>query len=176
MWKTVNMFRRIHRLERNRKMTDLNINASAADQSKTDESSRVEQVVNHGVINQNCGNRKGMTRGFATAMTIILSLIGDIAVASWLWYQLDRFKESSDAMHQQLEAQAKEGTIWLLRDDIIKSIDYHEATKTVSPRQYKRMNDQFEYYRGIGGNHDVKDRWTTFQTDVISGKVKMTQE
>lgn len=157
-------------------MTDLNVNASASDQSRTDESSRVEKVVNNGVINQNCGNRKGLTRGFATAMTIILSLFGDIAVASWLWYQLDRFKDSSDAVHSRLETQAKEGTIWLLRDDIIKSIDYHEATKTVSPRQYKRLQDQFEYYKGIGGNHDVKDRWTTFQTGVISGRIHMTQE
>lgn len=122
-------------------MTDLNVNASASDQSRNDESSRVEQVVNHGVINQNCGNRKGMTRGFATAMTIILSLAGDIAVASWLWHKLDQLKDSSDAVHSRLEAVAKEGTIWLLRDDIVKSIDYHEATKTITPRQYKRMND-----------------------------------
>ena len=157
-------------------MTDLNVNASASDQSRNDESSRVEQVVNHGVINQNCGNRKGMTRGFATAMTIILSLIGDIAVASWLWHKLDQLKESSDAVHLRLEAQAKEGTIWLLRDDIMKTIDFHEATGRITQKQYKRLKDEYEYYVEIGGNHDVKDRWTTFKTDMISGKVKMTQE
>ena len=157
-------------------MTDLNVNASASDQSRTDESSRVEQVVNHGVINLNCGNGRWLTRGLATALTIALSLAGDVAVASWLWCKLDRLKDSSDAVHSRLEAQAKEGTIWLLRDDIIKSIDYHEATKAVSPRQYKRMNDQFEYYRRIGGNHDVKDRWTTFQTGILSGRIRMTQE
>ena len=28
--------------------------------------------------------------------------------------------------------QAKEGTIWLLRDDIIKTIEYFEATKTIT--------------------------------------------
>ena len=157
-------------------MTDLNINASASDESRTDESSRVEKVVNHGVINQNCGNRKGLTRGLATTFVLLASFVCDVAIVGVLWHKLDRFKESSDAVHSQLEAQAKEGTIWLLRDDIIKSIDYHEATKTVSPRQYKRMTDQFEYYRSIGGNHDVRDRWTTFQTGVLSGRIHMTQE
>ena len=157
-------------------MTDLNINASASDESRTDESSAVEKVVNNGVINQNCGNRKGLTRGLATVFLLLASFVCDVAVVGILWNKLDDFKKSSDAVHEKLEQQAKEGTIWLLRDDILKSIDYHNATGMVQPKQYKRLYDQFDYYETIGGNHDVKDRWTTFQTDVISGKIRMTQE
>ena len=61
---------------------------------------------------------------------------------------------------------AKEGTIWLLRDDIIKTIDFHEAKKIITPKSYKRLKDEFEYYQSIGGNHDVKERFDDFYTKI----------
>ena len=73
--------------------------------------------------------------------------------------------------------QAKEGTIWLLRDDIIKSIDFHEATKTISQKQYRRIKDEFDYYTSIGGNHDVKDRFEDFMTEIFgTGEIKMVAQ
>ena len=70
--------------------------------------------------------------------------------------------------------QAKEGTIWLLRDDIIKTIDHHEVTKTITQKQYKRVKDEDEYYTSMGGNHDVKERFDDFYTEIFgTGKIKM---
>ena len=73
--------------------------------------------------------------------------------------------------------QAKEGTIWLLRDDIIKTIDFHEATKKISQKQYKRLRDEYEYYTSIGGNHDVKDRFEDFMAEIFgAGEIKMVAQ
>ncbi len=47
--------------------------------------------------------------------------------------------KKADVTHEEMMKQAKEGTIWLLRDDIIKTIDFHEATKTISQKQYRRL-------------------------------------
>ena len=71
-------------------------------------------------------------------------------------------------------SKAKEGTIWLLRDDIIKSIDFHEATKKITQKQYKRIKDEFSYYISIGGNHDVKERFEDFYTKIFgTQEIKM---
>lgn len=67
--------------------------------------------------------------------------------------------------------QAKEGTIWLLRDDIMKSIDFFETTKMISSKQYKRLKDEYDYYISIGGNHDVKERYDDFCTKLLVTRV-----
>lgn len=67
--------------------------------------------------------------------------------------------------------QAKEGTIWILRDDLINTINFHEATKTITMKQYRRIKDEYEYYTSIGGNHDVKERFDDF-----TAKIYGTQE
>lgn len=73
--------------------------------------------------------------------------------------------------------QAKEGTIWLLRDDILKTIDYHEATLKITRKQYKRIKDEYEYYVSIGGNHDVKDRFDSFFAKIYgTGEIKMVAD
>ena len=85
--------------------------------------------------------------------------------------------KKADATHAEMMKKAKEGTIWLLRDDIIKSIDFHEAKKTITPKQYKRLKDEYEYYASIGGNHDVKERFDDFTAKIYgTGEVKMVNE
>ena len=85
--------------------------------------------------------------------------------------------KKADATHDELMKKAKEGTIWLLRDDIIKSIDFHEATKKITPKQFKRLKDEFDYYSSIGGNHDVKERFDDFTSKIYgTGEVKMVNE
>ena len=70
--------------------------------------------------------------------------------------------------------QAKEGTIWLLREDIIKSIDFYEETKKISQKQYRRIKDEYEYYNSIGGNKDVKERFEDFMAEIFgTGQIKM---
>lgn len=71
--------------------------------------------------------------------------------------------------------QAKEGTIWLLRDDIIKTIEFFEATKTITQKQYKRLKDEYNYYVSIGGNHDVKDRYDNFCMKVLAREVQLVE-
>ena len=71
--------------------------------------------------------------------------------------------------------QAKEGTIWILRDDLITTIDFHEATKTITMKQYRRIKDEYEYYVSIGGNHDVKERFDEFTAKIYgTQEIKMT--
>ena len=85
--------------------------------------------------------------------------------------------EQADTTHKEMMKKAKEGTIWLLRDDIIKSIDFHEATKKITPKQFKRLKDEFDYYASIGGNHDVKERFDDFTARIYgTGEVKMVNE
>lgn len=83
----------------------------------------------------------------------------------------------ADATHADMMKKSKEGTIWLLRDDIIKSIDFHEATKKITPKQFKRLKDEYEYYTSIGGNHDVRDRFEEFTAKIYgTQEIKMVNE
>ena len=73
--------------------------------------------------------------------------------------------------------QAKDGTIWLLRDDIMKTIDFYEATLEITHKQYKRIKDEYEYYISIGGNHDVKERFESFFAKIYgTGEIKMVPD
>ena len=85
--------------------------------------------------------------------------------------------KQADTIHKEMMKKAKEGTIWLLRDDIIKSIDFHEATQKITQKQYKRLKDEYEYYISIGGNHDVKERFDDFVTKIFgTGTIKMLSQ
>ena len=135
------------------------------------------------VYNQNCGNQKELSRRSAMWRTIIISVLCDLGILAmifnWQSNMADRFETielKNAATHQKMMNQAKEGTIWLLRDDIIKTIEFHEATKTISQKQYRRIKDEYEYYTAIGGNHDVKDRFEDFVTEIFgTGKIKMIE-
>ena len=126
------------------------------------------------VYNQNCGNTKELSRRSAMWRTIIISIVCDIgilcAIFNWQHNIMQKFamvEEKNAQIHKEVLKQAKEGTIWLLRDDIIKTIEFHEATKKITHKQYKRIKDQFEYYVSIGGNHDVKERFDDFMTKIF---------
>lgn len=79
---------------------------------------------------------------------------------------MDELKESNEKAVEQ----AKEGTIWILRRDILHSIDYHETSHKITYKQYKRLKDQFDYYSEIGGNHDVKERFESFSIKIFGTK------
>lgn len=85
-------------------------------------------------------------------------------------------KEESKTQTEIVRKEAREGTIWILRDDLNKSMDFYEGKRQISQKQYKRIKDEFEYYRSIGGNHDVQDRWDMFYAKIISGDIKMTTD
>ena len=91
--------------------------------------------------------------------------------------QIEKAINAQALVHDQMMKQAKEGTIWLLRDDIMKTIDFHEATLKITHKQYKRIKDEYEYYISIGGNHDVKDRYESFFAKVYgTGEIKMVPD
>ena len=76
---------------------------------------------------------------------------------------------------KRLEVQSREGSQWILRQDMLRSMDYHEATKTITEKQYKALRDEFDYYTSIGGNHDVKERLNFFTAKILSGEVKVVK-
>lgn len=184
---------------------NLNVSASLSDSSKNDDSfSQSKTTVNIGsgaTYNQNCGNSKEMSRRQSMWTTIILSFICDLFIIFFIIVKHDMtadklaavqneaaksynaantriaqaLKESDDR-HEEMMRQAKDGTIWLLRDDIIKTIDFHETTKTITKKQYRRIKDEFDYYTSIGGNHDVKDRWDSFNVKILSNDISITKD
>lgn len=193
-------------------ITNPHLSANLEDNSKVDESFQQQgttvNIGNGGTYNQNSGNKHEISRGFATAISILC----DIAIVMFMFWgftrMYDRFSNKFDAMdaknqmmqvqmenthknmddrysslversnkiHQEIMDKAKEGTIWLLRDDLIKTIDFHEATKTITQKQFKRIKDEYEYYTSIGGNHDVKERFDNFYIEIFgTGKIKMVE-
>ena len=127
--------------------------------------------------------------------TIIVSLACDIGIICMLFWLHRQDTERADAVgrtataeiakainaqalvHDQMMKQAKEGTIWLLRDDIMKTIDFYEATLKITHKQFKRIKDEYEYYISIGGNHDVKERFEDFLTKIYgTEEIKMVPD
>jgi len=184
---------------------NLNVSASLSDSSKNDDSfSQSKTTVNIGsgaTYNQNCGNSKEMSRRQSMWTTIILSFICDLFVILFIVVEHDMTADKlaavqneaaksytatnariaqalreSDDRHEEMMRQAKDGTIWLLRDDIIKTIDFHETIKTITKKQYRRIKDEFNYYTSIGGNHDVKDRWDSFNVKILSNDISITKD
>lgn len=131
-------------------ITNPHLSANLEDNSKVDDSfTQSGTTVNLGsgaTYNQNCGNKREISRMASTIIGIIFSLVCDLVIiASLIWsydklcMRIERFDRDAERNNQRIEQQskellkqAKEGTIWILRDDIIKSIEYHEATKTIS--------------------------------------------
>lgn len=180
-------------------ITNPSVNASLSDSSRNDDSfTQSGTTVNIGqgaTYNQNCGNGKELTRRRSMWTTIIVSLACDAVLAFLLFYLHWRNAEKAAAVeriasaeiaevvnesarvHEKMMKQAKEGTIWLLRDDIMKTIDFHEATLKITQKQYKRLKDEYEYYVSIGGNHDVKDRFDSFFAKIYgTGEIKMVAD
>lgn len=176
------------------------IETQLTDNSTTDESFNQQgNTVNIGAgatYNQNCGNKKEMTREFSTFITIFISalicigcilglgyyqktLVQDFKKESAITHDLmqeeyQKLIKQSNAAHDEILQKAKEGTIWLLRDDILKQIDLHNQTKVITKKQYKCIKDEFEYYVSIGGNHDVKEKYDDFVARVLgTGEIKM---
>lgn len=75
--------------------------------------------------------------------------------------------EQALEVSKQSVEESKEGTIWVLRRDILNSIDIHTNTKVITTKEYKRIKDQFEYYKSIGGNHDVESKWDEFNANIF---------
>ena len=68
---------------------------------------------------------------------------------------------------------AHEGNIWLLRNDLLKSIDVFEARGEITENVFHALQDEYKHYRAIGGNYDVEERWSDFKYKVMAGQVKM---
>lgn len=142
-------------------ITNPSVNASLSDSSKNDDSfTQSGTTVNIGqgaTYNQNCGNGKELTRRRSMWTIIAWSLICDIAIACMLFYlywknadkttaveratavaeqamsaEISKVVNESANIHDKIMKQAKEGTIWLLRDDLLKTIDFHEATLKIT--------------------------------------------
>lgn len=90
------------------------------------------------------------------------SLLCDLFVCGFLWMHGNMNKQELDDKIDKVETQiekitktteqaieeskkatseSKEGTIWILRRDILNSIDFYESKGEVSQKQYKRIKD-----------------------------------
>ena len=180
-------------------ITNPSVSASLSDSSRNDDSfTQSETTINIGqgaTYNQNCGNGRELTRRRSMWTTIIVSLACDICIiGALLWLhrqdvtkvedverntavQIEKAINAQALVHDQMMKQAKEGTIWLLRDDIMKTIDLYDATLKITHKQFKRIKDEYEYYISIGGNHDVKDRFEDFLAKIYgTGEIKMVPD
>lgn len=69
--------------------------------------------------------------------------------------------------NKSLEQKSKEGTVWMLRHDILYWIDTYEMKKSITQAEYHRLNDEYNYYKSIGGNYDVSERWQVFKEKIV---------
>ena len=180
-------------------ITNPSVSASLSDSSRNDDSfTQSETTINIGqgaTYNQNCGNGRELTRRRSMWTTIIVSLACDIGIISALFclhrqdvtkvedverntaVQIEKAINAQALVHDQMMKQANEGTIWLLRDDIMKTIDIYDATLKITHKQFKRIKDEYEYYISIGGNHDVKERFEDFLAKIYgTGEIKMVPD
>ena len=180
-------------------ITNPSVSASLSDSSRNDDSfTQSETTINIGqgaTYNQNCGNGRELTRRRSMWTTIIVSLACDIGIIGALFclhrqdvtkvedverntaVQIEKAINAQALVHDQMMKQAKEGTIWLLRDDIMKTIDLYDATLKITHKQFKRIKDEYEYYISIGGNHDVKERFEDFLAKIYgTGEIKMVPD
>ena len=172
------------------------IDIQSDDNSTTDESFNQQgSTVNIGAgatYNQNCGNKREFTRWNSTLLICSIIVVGFLSLVCYLNYTISQFKtesiethnmmqneyqeliKNSNAAHDKILQKAKEGTMWLLRDDILKTIDLHSQTKIITMKQYKCIKDEYDYYVSIGGNHDVKEKYDNFVAKIFGlGEIKM---
>lgn len=155
----------------------LNLN----DNSKVDDSIKQEGVTIHAnngsVVNTNSGNGRagGLTRMWAMLITICFSLTCDFILGYVIWSGQQQQMGDFHGETKRLEVQSREGSQWILRQDMLRSMDFHEATKQITEKQYKALRDEFDYYTSIGGNHDVKERLNAFTARILSGEVKVVK-
>ncbi len=75
----------------------------------------------------------------------------------------------------QLIREARNSNIWIIRHDILKTIDLHTAMKVITKEQYDYLTEEYEHYKEIGGNHDVTTKFNSFTTKIFgTGEIKMT--
>lgn len=175
---------------------DITPNISASDQSTNDESMHQEGVTinasNGSIVNANSGNGQGRARSMKALvfMAAVLYLVGLGAVACQVksigarmdynnTYQQKNI-ERLDIQIRDLDTNIKselkkahEGNIWLLRHDLLKSIELFEAKGEITENVFHALQDEYKHYRAIGGNYDVEERWSDFKYKVLSDKVKL---
>lgn len=70
--------------------------------------------------------------------------------------------------------EARTSNIWMIRHDILKTIDHHTAMKVITTEQYDYLKEEFEHYKEIGGNHDVAAKFNLFTAKIFgTGEIKM---
>lgn len=160
---------------------------------------------NGAIVNANSGNGgRGLTRKASMLIVMLFSVLGDLAIgitgyvgfkqtskeleevfnrssvmnASIVETQskLNNVVDDFKAETKKLEGRSNEGTIWILRRDILYWIDFFEVKKIITQKEYHRLQDEFAYYRKLGGNYDVADRWQTFKEKVVGTReIQMTK-
>ena len=176
------------------------LNANINDHSHVDDSIKQEGLTinasGNATINSNSGNGRASKVGMSDLFKVLgVSIVCDIALGVLLYIghadmmkKLDSFGmdaqridkqhrelvESSEKTHDEMMDKARQGNVWIIRYDIMRTIDLYEVRKSITSKEYTRLKDEFNYYRSIGGNHDVQERFDQFTAKLLSGEVKVT--
>ena len=76
---------------------------------------------------------------------------------------------------QKIVKEERITNIWILRHDILRTIDLHTAKKSITQEQYKYLKEEYDHYREIGGNHDVKEKFDAFTLKIFgTNEIKIT--
>ena len=180
-------------------ITNPQLNTSINDKSQIDDSIKQDGVtITAGagsVINTNSGNGKTQKMGVSALFQVLaVSIICDIMIcgimvfSNNLYYDRveNRIEKVETTTQQNINAlkedvvksikDSKEGTIWNMRRDILREIDLHTRTGTITQKEYNLLREQFQYYKNIGGNHGVDKKFEDFTTSIFGlNEIKMTR-
>lgn len=181
-------------------ITNPQLSANINDHSCIDDSIKQDGVtITAGagsVINTNSGNGKTQKMGVSALFQVLaVSILCDIMICGIMVFSNNlsydrvenRIEKVETSTHQNINAlkedvaksikDSKEGTIWNMRRDILKEIDLHTRTKTITQKEYNLLKEQFNYYISIGGNHGVTKKFEDFSTTIFGlNEIKMTKE
>lgn len=161
------------------------LDANISDHSQTDDSIKQEGVTinasGNATINSNSGNGRTSKVGVSDLFKVLgVSIMCDVALGVLLYFgqantmgKIEYIQTCAEQTHNDMMKQAKDGTVWMLRYDIIRTIDLFEAKGVMTAKDYTRLKDEYQYYRGIGGNHDVQERFDQFTAKLLAGEVKI---
>lgn len=89
--------------------------------------------------------------------------------------EADTFINETKNEMTQIIKEARISNIWIIRHDILRTIDLHTAMKSITKEQYDFLVEEYNHYKEIGGNHDVSAKFNSFTSKIFgTGEIKMT--
>lgn len=89
--------------------------------------------------------------------------------------EADTFITETKNEMSQIIKESRISNIWIIRHDILRTIDLHTTMKSITEEQYNFLLEEYNHYKEIGGNHDVTSKFNSFTSKIFgTGEIKMT--